>query len=472
MRRYEEVVSHIRKRIEAGTLKLADRLPSVRELSALTGFSMVTIHHAYALLESDGIIVAQPRTGFFVKRLPASLGSFPDALSAEGASKSVPISSDDLNFQLSTSWHREELAAFGAVYPSDDLFSRRRVNQTLRQVLLHDPRGLVKADVPEGDPMLREVVAKRAAQRGIIVRPQDVLITGSGSRGLDICIAAMTKPGDVVLVETPTFFPLLAALRRRHLMALEIYSHPVTGIDPDQLSYLLHQNDVAACLLMPVNHYPTGVTYTKETMQKVARLACEMKVPIIENDLFGNLSYANELAASLKSFDENGYVIQFSSMPGISPSGYGIGWIISDRFHQRLLEQTYFTNPFGGEGVLQRAAAEYATHGNYGRQLRRVQDTLQARMQRGLRLVSDYLPKGSAVSSPTGGFMCWVRGPHGFDATTASQRALSASVSLVPGPMLSPTLSFRNFMALNFSFEWTPERIEKLRLITTMLEGR
>ncbi len=471
MRRYEQVVSSIRKRIEAGTLKPQERLPSVRSMSKATGFSMVTVHHAYALLESEGIIEARPRAGFFVTSQAQPLPSFLDAPASRPELPPMPVSIDSLNFKVMAAWHNRDLEAFGAVYPSGDIFPRRRINQMLRQVLLRDPEHAQETDAPEGDPVLREIIAKRMAQRGVIVRPREILVTGAGLQGLDICVGALTRPGDTVLVETPTFFPLLDALRRRHLLALEVYSHPKTGIDPDQFAYLLERNEVAACLLMPVNHYPTGVTYSEDNMRRIVQTASSRKVPIIENDMFGNLSYANEFTPSLKTFDTEGYVIQFSSLPGLAPSGYGISWITGERYHSLLLEQKFFTNLFGGDGHLQRAAAEFVSKGYYERPLRGIRETLAQRMQRGLRLVSEMLPKDCAISSPSGGFFCWIRGPQRFDAVTASRRALLANISLAPGPMFSPAASFKNFLGLNFSFDWTPARIEKLEKIAAFIRS-
>ena len=469
MRRYQKVVLHIRQRIEAGSLKLHERLPSVREMSEQTGFSMVTVHHAYALLESDGIVVARPRSGFFLTRLPRSLGTFSNAPSPAPNPKGAPISGGSLHSRVMASWHNRELEAFGAVHPSNDVFSRRDLRRILRQILLHDPDRFPELEAPQGDPVLRAAIAKRVAQHGIIARADDVLITGNGLQGLDLCIAALAKPGDTVLVETPTFFPMLDALRRRHVLALELYSHPRYGIDVNQLNHLLKHHGVVACVLMPVNHCPTGVTYSAETMKKIAGIACERKVPVIENDAFGGLSYGGDSVPSIKSFDTDGYVVQFSSLPGLSPSGYGLSWVITDRFYNDMLEQKFFADLFGGDGPLQRAAAEYLVQGSYNRQLRSVQNTLQSRMQQGLSLLVDYLPKGTAISNPAGGFMCWVRGPQSFDAIEASERALSAKISLASGPMFSPTNSFRNFLGFNFSFEWTSAHVEKLRSVATMM---
>jgi DNA-binding transcriptional MocR family regulator len=222
---------------------------------------------------------------------------------------------------------------------------------------------------------------------------------------------------------------------------------------------------------MPVNHYPTGVTYAEDTMRRIVGIATQRKVPIIENDMFGNLSYASEFTPSLKAYDTEGYVVQFSSLPGLAPSGYGISWIVGERFHSALLEQKFFTNLFGGDGLLQRAAAEFISQGYYERPLRNIRQTLEGRMRRGLRLISEMLPKDCAISNPSGGFVCWIRGPQSFDAVNASRRALLANISLAPGPMFSPAASFRNFLALNFSFDWTADRVKKLEKIAAFIRS-
>src|SRR5580692_10444195 len=112
MRRYEQVVSYIRKRIEAGTLKPQERLPSVRALSEATGFSMVTVHHGYALLESEGIIEARPRAGFFVASRSRTLRSFADAPVSRSDLADAPISIDSLNFKVMAVWHNKDVEAF------------------------------------------------------------------------------------------------------------------------------------------------------------------------------------------------------------------------------------------------------------------------------------------------------------------------------------------------------------------------
>lgn len=470
MKRYEQVIDLIRQRIEKGTLKAGDKLPSVRQLHLDLGCSMTTIQHAYALLESDGTVVARPRSGFFVADRMAAATDFADSDHSNDPTDH-PVSVDELAFRVTSLWHRSELEAFGALYPSRDLVGREKIDQHLRQVLRTQVRRIHEMDTPEGDPLLREVIGRRAVTKGIIVRPADVAIMGRGIQGLDLSIEALTSPGDVVLIESPSFFPIFAALQRHGLRAVEIYSHPRFGIDPDQFTYLLKNNVVRAAILMPVHHYPTGITYSPETMKAVVASACQLGVPIIEIDLFGELAFGGEVRSSLKQYDEQDQVLHFSTLGGLSAHGYGISSVISTRYQPLLIQRQFMSALSSGDGVVQRAIAEHITNSAYDRQLRHVRMLLKERVSQGLQLIAEHFPSTCTVSVPTGGFMCWVRGPRDFDALKASQIALANQISLPPGPMFSVTNSFSNFIALNLSLPWTEERVRKLKMVSMLLRS-
>ncbi|MGV6874539.1 aminotransferase-like domain-containing protein [Pseudochelatococcus sp. B33] len=466
--RYQQIVDLIRHRIETNTLKPGDKLPSVRKLHRLTGFSMTTIHHAYSLLEGDGIIVARPRSGFFV--VESQLEATADAAAEDNEIQSNHlVSVDEMAFRVTSLWHRHELEAFGAIYPSRDLGVRQKIDQHIRQILRVRGRAFPEMDSPEGDPLLREVIARRAVLKGIIVRPADVAILGRGIQGLDLCIEVLTAPGDLVLIESPSFFPVFAALQRRQLRAVEIYSHPKTGIDADQFRHLLHNNPVKACILMPVHHYPTGITYSAETMQSVVTTANRMDVPIIEIDLFGELTHCGETMSSLKQYDTKDQVLHFSTLGGLLAYGYGVSSVISPRYQPILTQRQFMAVLSSGEGIIQHGIAEYIIKSGYDRHLRQVRAMLAERINHGLQLIAENFPAACTVHRPMGGFMCWVRGPRNFDSMKASRIAFTNQISLPPGPMFSVTNSFGNFIALNLSLPWTEERIRKLKIVASLM---
>lgn len=468
MRRYEEIIKQVHQRIEAGTLKAGDKLPSVRQMKERTGFSMTTIQHAYTLLEGEGVIDAHPRRGFFISGNMGATAEFcEDDHAGDFADKFVSV--DELAFRATSLWHRKEFEAFGAIYLGTDITVRDKIDRQLRHVLRSRVREMPELDSPDGDPLLREVIARRAVLKGIIARPADVAIVGRGIQGLDHCIEAVASPGDLVLVESPSFFPIFAALQRQQLKAVEIYSHPRFGIDPAQFEYLISNNPIRACVLMPTHHYPTGISYPAETMQSIVRIASRADVPIIEIDLFSQLTHHDEIVPSLKQFDERDLVLHFSSLSDLNAYGYGVSSIISSRYQSVVTRRRFMNVLASGDGIVQRAIAEYMTKSGYDKQLRRIRATLAGRVTRGLQLIAQYFPPACAVSRPTGGFMCWIRGPRGFDALQASKMAFAQQISLPPGPMFSVTKSFDNFIALNLSLSWSEDHISKLKTVAGLL---
>lgn len=295
MRKYDRIVRLIRQRIETGSLKVGERLPSVRRLREMTGYSISTIQHAYGLLEGDGLIEARPRSGFIVSRQISMLLDFDADDDESGSPTDEPVTVSDLALAVAPSWRRKGMEYFGAIHPSQDLFPRDKLDAALRKTLRRGAMDASELNSPEGDPMLREAIARHALNKGILARPKDVIVVGTGLQGLDLCLEAVTQPGDIVLVETPSGFPIFAALERRGLLAVEIYSHPKNGVNPEQLEFILKNNNIKACIFMPVCHYPTGITYGKPVMQAIAATTAKAGVPVIELDMFSDLNWYRQL---------------------------------------------------------------------------------------------------------------------------------------------------------------------------------
>lgn len=465
--RYHGIVELIRRRVESGTLQVGDRLPSIRELARMTGFSTVTVHHGYELLESQGYCEARPRSGFYLTRHPAQLGEF-----TEGGEGSLqPVSIQDFPEAMLLALQRRSLETFGSPHPSRDLHDCTEIDRVLRRIL----RGRMPPEQgdAEGDLELRMQLARRAAQRGIVSRCQDIIVTGSAMQAFNLCLDALTDPGDVILVESPSYFPTLSGIKRRNLKVVEIYSHPRNGADPDQLEHLLRHNRIKAALLMACHHFPTGVTYGEEAMRRIVAIARRHQVTIIENDMLGELGYERQNAPSLRQMDDGGEtVLQLGSFEHCLSPEYGIGWIIAGRHARRLMAAAHLGGYVTQDRRAQRALAQYLTSHSQDRNLRRIRDLLSARMARGQQILSDHLSPDCSVSRPTGGFMCWVRAPQRFKASLAVAQLQRHDVGFLPGPVFSAAAgSFESFLALNLSFPWTPANEAKLIRVCEAVTG-
>lgn len=464
MYRYEEVVHIIQEWLEAGILKPGDRLPSIRQMSARCGFSPITIQHSYGLLESEGLIRSTSRSGYFVnenaRRLPAfsvhgAAGSRPDG------SPGVPTSLQE----LFAAWQRCNLYGFGSLNISPDLLPIQDITprylSALREEASRPLNGLLVNDYAR----LHEIIGKRAFMRGEKADPADVVLTKDPQTALEIGLSAITEPDDTVLVEAPSYPPLYSAMKRRRLKALEVWSHPETGIDPDQFEHLMTRNTVKACVLMPRHHIPSGISYEDATLQRIVDIATDRKVPILELSVYAGLHFHERSYKSLKYFDRQGYVIQHVSFGETIGQRYSLGWLVSNRYRSKIQETMLSAYQPPVDFPLVSAVTSYMAHHSYDRHLRRLRDKLAGRMRRGLNLVSQHFPQTCSVSRPDGGYFCWVRMPAAVDSIELARAALDRGISVLPGPIFSVNGSFRNFMALNLSFPWDADSEGRLKWI-------
>ena len=231
---------------------------------------------------------------------------------------------------------------------------------------------------------------------------------------LNLCINILTKPGDIVLIESPGMFPVFTALEHRGLRAIEIPYSSRHGLDPDQFEYLTNKHDIRACVLMPTHQFPTGMSTPESAVRRIVETARRKNLPIIENGGYMDLQYGKVCAPTLKRFDESGLVLQIGSFSNTLAPGYGIGWLVPGRFQEKIMQMKFASNLISG-GIFQRAVADYMQSGNFNRHLRNLRAELQARMEHGMGLMEKYFPSGCTVTKPSGGFMVWVEGPKSFE---------------------------------------------------------
>ncbi len=469
MKRSEGVVNLVRQWIDSGTLVAGAKAPSVRQMSRIVGCSMSTVHQAYGLLESAGVFVALPRSGFYIDDAVgrADNGAVHEAASS-GPAREISIS--ELTLRLFASWSNSEIQQFGAIYASTDLFPVDEVNRHFRRILRNrkGSKGADTASSTQGDPALREAIARRYVEHGVALSPQDIVLTAGGMHALNLCINILTKPGDIVLIESPGMFPVFTALEHRGLRAIEIPYSSRYGLDPDQFEYLTDKHDIRACVLMPTHQFPTGVSTPESAVRRIVETARRKNLPIIENGGYMDLQYGKVCAPTLKRFDDGGLVLQIGSFSNTLAPGYGIGWLVPGRFQEKIMQMKFASNLISG-GIFQRAVADYMQSGNFNRHLRNLRAELQARMEHGMALIEKYFPSDCTVTRPSGGFMVWVEGPKSFDSVAACRVALTRGVGLPPGPVFSAHEGFRNYIGLNLSFPWTAEAEARLKVVGELI---
>lgn len=473
MLRYQTLMDLIQHSVTSGILKPGDRAPSIRTLSAQMGFSVATVQHAYALLESGGVLEARARSGFFVSNSVRRLSEFSASPARFGGVEDPKAAGGSLVGEAgarNVAWQQPgRMHGFGSPYPSSDLLPQAELHRCLLGNLRRAGPGSVPTPA-EGALPLREAIARRLMARGLTVNAAQILITRSLRSALETCLDLTSREGRAIIVESPSDQQGIAAIHGRGARVIEIYSHPRFGIDPDQFRHLLENNPVACCVLTASNHKPTGISYSAEVVANIVDAATRRDVTIIENDAATELSYPASRGVTYRQFDTRDVVLQVGGFADTLGPGFGSGWIVlNDRFRAAGLHHRQDDELLTAEIATQLSIAEFMGRRNYDAHLRRLREALGARMRRGLLLMAQRLPSNCAVSHPTGGYMCWVRGPKEFDATSMIALAARQGVDFAPGPMFSITRWFSNFMALNFSRPWGRATEDELGSVARIL---
>lgn len=468
MHRYESLVRLVQDWIEAGVLKGGDRLPSIRQMSAQSGFSPMTVQHSYGILESEGLVRSSPRSGYYVSALGERMTAFSRLeMIAEKPTRPVAVSASLQT--LFDAWERHRISGFCSLQMSPDLHPAKELGAFLTRAVREEARNPLRPASGENAHYVRDFVRRRALLLGGRCSASDVVLTISGQIALDLGLSVTTEPGDVVIVEAPTSFQVSSTIRRRGLKALEVYSHPVSGVDPGQFEYLVSKNRIAACVLSGTHHSPTGVSYGDEALRRIVEVARQRKIPILEDCALADFHFGPKRPNTLKSFDEDDIVMQYGDMSSVLGQRYGIGWIIGKRFGERLNEQRYLTPQPLGDTVA--AVAGYMQNHSFERHLRRARATLEGRVRRGLNLISHRFPKACSLSRPNGGYLCWMRITPMSDSIGLAEKAVAQRTGVLPGPLFSVTGSFRNFIAVNLSYPLDRDREGELAWLGGQVGG-
>lgn len=457
MARYQEIADDITALIARGTLRAGQRIPSVRKSSELHKVSAGTVLQAFDQLEARGLIEARPQSGYYVRAQHAGLA--PEPRSTAPQSRAVQLDVSELVFGVLEQIKHRELVPFGSAFPSPELFPLTRLNRMAASAARRLKPWASVDDLPPGNAELRHQIALRYLEAGCAVAPDDIVITCGALEAINLSLQAVTRPGDTVAIESPTFYSTLQAIERLGLRAVEIATHPRSGIELDGLETALKSHKIKACVLVTTFQNPLGACMPDENKAALIKLLKRHDVPLIEDDVYAELYFGARRPRPAKAFDKAGLVLHCGSFSKCLAPGYRVGWVAAGRYRAQV-ERIKLMTTLSTASLPQAAIADFLKHGAYERHLRHLRHTLAAQCQEMMRAVSQYFPEGCRMTRPEGGYMLWVELPKSVDALQLHQLALAQGISIAPGPIFSAQRKYRNCVRLNFGYPWSP-RIEK-----------
>lgn len=465
--RYEAVRRNVLDMIASGALKPGDKAPSLRSLATRMRVSLSTASLAYGQLESEGVLEARPKSGFYVlgepPRLPQpSAGPHP-------ADAPETLDRAEIIRSVLENMSRRDMLPLGVARTDESLLPLARLNRILAQVLRDQGERVGFYGPVEGHEPLRRQIVLRALEAGAQCSPRETMVTSGAMEALYIALRCVTRAGDTVVIASPTYYCFLQLLENLGLRVIEVPSRPAEGVRPSDLAQVTERFRVAACVLTPNFNNPDGALTPDGAKAEIVDILARRNIPLIEDDVYGDLCHEGERPACCKAFDREGLVLTCSSFSKTVAPGYRVGWLLPGRFLDKALEVKATTSVTTATPT-QMAMAEYLGQGHYHRQLKKMRPAVKAMAANMHALIGRFFPPRTRATRPSGGTVLWVQLPGGADGVEFMRRALVKGISVAPGAIFSSRGSYRSFVRVSCCVPDSPALAEAVKTLGGIAE--
>ncbi len=471
---YQQLATHYRESIEKGALRPGTRMPSVRELMLRHTVSLSTALQSLRTLEEAGWVAARPRVGYFVCHVAHTHlqgWTEPDLRKPYAP---APTRFDGryvgINERISLlveSGRRADIKVdLGGATPGPGLFAVPAMNRDAAALLREQPHILVQGRSTAGThPDFQAVMARRAVDAGVRLAPQDVLATSGNSEAVYLALAAVTQPGDVVAVESPTYYGLLQAIESQGLSTLEIPCSQHTGISLEALELAVRTEPrLKAVVVVPDLQMPLGTLMPDSHKAALAAFCSQHDLALVEDDSYRLFVEAPTPPKPIKAWDKTGHVIYCESFNKTLAPGLRQGWMSAGRWHERV-QMLKFAQSRNTQTLGQLLVARWVASPAFGRHLLRLRPQLRSQRERAAHAIVRYFPVGTRLRLPPGGLSLWVALPAGVSSAVLFRQGLQQGVRIAPGAMFSNTDRYDSFVRFGCVLPHSDEVNEAYRLL-------
>jgi len=465
---YLQVADGLEKMIAEEVLRIGDKLPSVRMLSDEYGISMGTAFQAYYHLEGRGLIESRPKSGYYVRFNHRRFPDLPNTVAPEALSHDVSVK--EMINSIYTDIAAKDVINFALAVPDASLLPAAKLNKSVVHALRNTKDHCVNYEHTQGNVELRQQIAKLAFNWGGKVNQDDVIVTSGCLEAIMMCLKAVTKYGDTVAVESPTYFGINQAIESLGLKVVEISADPVIGIDLAYFQKAIKKFSIKACVFVPSYNNPFGSCMPDENKKKLVEIITKHNIPLIEDDIYGELYFGKNRPKTCKYYDTKGLVMYCSSLSKSLTPGYRIGWTIPGKFFTQVKQMKRIQN-ISSPTLTQAAIGHFLKHGRYEYHLKNLRKALHTQSLRYVQAIIKYFPADTKVSRPHGGFILWLELNKKVNAFKLRTEAMKHNVSIVPGKIFSAGNNYSNCIRISFGKPWSNDVDDGLMLLGKIIKS-
>lgn len=457
--RYDRIAKQLEDSILNDVLKVGEKLPSVRLLSKQQNVSPSTIFKAYYQLEAKGLIEARPKSGYYV-RFRHTKRPAPQKKNL-GQPNIKSVNSNEIIRELEELRSSENILKLSSAVPSPKLLPLAKLNKSVVEAMRDEKNLLLKYTHPQGHPELRRIIVQQLLSWGGLFRTEDIVITAGCMEALNISLMILTKPGDVIAIDQLTYFSIHQAVERLGLKTVPIPSTP-EGLDIHFLKKAIDKYPIKAGLFVTNFHNPTGVCLPDEQKKVLVELMTEHQIPIIEDDIYGELYFGKTRPSTCKYYDTEGWVLYCSSLSKTIAPGYRIGYCQPGRFLDEFAHQKRILS-LSTSSLPQAALLHFLKKGRYDFHLRKLRKAIHTQALRYSQCILQHFPKEIYFRMPEGGFNFWIEFPKHFNSYELFRAAKDQQIGIAPGQIFSTGPDFKHCIRLSFAEPLTEEITEGIK---------
>nr|BAO31625.1 GntR family transcriptional regulator [Chryseobacterium sp. 5-3B] len=464
---YLKIANSVTEQIKSETLQFGERLPSLRSAQKLYNVSLNTIKQAYMELESRSLVESRPKYGYYVSQTSQRKLALPSVAQMKvSEKKNTPQDLIDKVFGVISG---TDITQFGLGVPGKSLLPVAKMKKCMIDVIKRKNDSGTNYEPVQGSEELRREIAKWSMVMEGRITEDDLVITSGAMNAVYNCLMAVTQPGDSVAVESPVYFGILQAIQLLGLKAVEIPTHPITGVDLDALKKVLPK--LSACCFVVNYNNPLGFQMPDENKKELVKMLTEYNVPLVEDDVYGNIYFGAGRPKPCKFYDEAGIVMWVGSVSKTLAPGFRVGWVAPGKFKEKIIRQK-LVQTVSGPSLFSDVITDFLAHGRYDHHLRMFRKKLYANYLQIQKSVIEYFPDNTKISEPKGGFMLWLELDKRICTEDLYDDAVSQKVNFAPGRMFSQYNQYQNCMRLNYALEWTDRVESDLEKLGKMIKNR
>ena len=357
---------------------------------------------------------------------------------------------------------KNDLMLFSIGVPSNELLPLPKLNKEIVQATRELKGSGTEYEQLQGNEKLRRMIAARSLSCGLTLSENDLVTTAGGMNALSFCMMALSKTDDTIAMESPCYPGILQLALSLGLKVLELPTHPTTGIEIEALKKVIPK--INLCLLVPNFNTPLGSCMPDEHKKEVVTLLSKHGIPLIEDDIYGDLYFGTQRPKCCKSFDKEGTVLWCSSISKTLAPGYRVGWVAPGKYKGQILKLK-LVHAISSPTITQEAVANFLKSGRYENHLRKLRQTLRSNYQHYIDAIAEYFPEGTKTSRPQGGLALWVEFNEKVNTTELFDIAMKQKISIAPGRMFTLQNQFENCMRLSIGLPWSKEVQHKLKIL-------